>query len=338
MSTAAEIYAKANDAFFDDDYDEALQLFGEAIELEPTNADFLLRRCVVYQKLNQLDHALSDASKALTLLETNQGARSLLARAHLQQGIVLHRLGRYAEAQRHLENSKELNPAEKTLVTWIRKNQEKIPQVTPPIVPLQPSSTATPPSIRARHEWFQNEKNVTVEIFIKNLQQDAVQVEFYDQSLSVVIRMPTGGEFSLELDPLAHEIVPKDSSFKILSTKVEIRLKKKMDGIMWGALEGNDGQGQPMASSETTKARQPKNWDKLVKEIDNDQDKPEGEAALNALFQQIYSNADDDTKRAMMKSFVESNGTCLSTNWSEVGSKKVETRPPEGMIAKKYDS
>jgi suppressor of G2 allele of SKP1 len=37
-----------------------------------------------------------------------------------------------------------------------------------------------------------------------------------------------------------------------------------------------------------------------------------------------------------MKSFQESGGTCLSTNWSEVGSKKVEITPPEGMIAKKY--
>lgn len=37
----------------------------------------------------------------------------------------------------------------------------------------------------------------------------------------------------------------------------------------------------------------------------------------------------------MMKSFTESNGTCLSTNWDEVGKGTVETRPPEGMIAKK---
>jgi suppressor of G2 allele of SKP1 len=37
----------------------------------------------------------------------------------------------------------------------------------------------------------------------------------------------------------------------------------------------------------------------------------------------------------MMKSFVESNGTCLSTNWNEVSQGKVETKPPEGMIAKK---
>jgi suppressor of G2 allele of SKP1 len=30
----------------------------------------------------------------------------------------------------------------------------------------------------------------------------------------------------------------------------------------------------------------------------------------------------------MMKSYIESNGTALSTNWSEVGKGKVETSPP----------
>ena len=38
----------------------------------------------------------------------------------------------------------------------------------------------------------------------------------------------------------------------------------------------------------------------------------------------------------MLKSFQESNGTVLSTNWNEVGAKPVETQPPEGMEVKKY--
>lgn len=34
---------------------------------------------------------------------------------------------------------------------------------------------------------------------------------------------------------------------------------------------------------------------------------------------------------------VESNGTVLSTNWKEVGSKKVEGSPPDGMEMKKWE-
>jgi suppressor of G2 allele of SKP1 len=41
--------------------------------------------------------------------------------------------------------------------------------------------------------------------------------------------------------------------------------------------------------------------------------------------------ASDDAKRAMMKSYQESQGTVLSTNWQEVGKEKVEIKPPSGM-------
>jgi suppressor of G2 allele of SKP1 len=37
-----------------------------------------------------------------------------------------------------------------------------------------------------------------------------------------------------------------------------------------------------------------------------------------------------------MKSYQESGGTALSTNWGEVGSKTMEISPPEGMEAKKW--
>lgn len=41
---SAELFAKANDAFFDDDYDEALILFSDLVALEPENAEFILKR------------------------------------------------------------------------------------------------------------------------------------------------------------------------------------------------------------------------------------------------------------------------------------------------------
>ena len=33
----------------------------------------------------------------------------------------------------------------------------------------------------------------------------------------------------------------------------------------------------------------------------------------------------------------ESGGTVLSTNWSEIGGKKTEVKPPDGMEYKKWD-
>mmetsp|Transcript_8507 Transcript_8507/g.13081 ORF Transcript_8507/g.13081 Transcript_8507/m.13081 type:complete len:83 (+) Transcript_8507:791-1039(+) len=48
-----------------------------------------------------------------------------------------------------------------------------------------------------------------------------------------------------------------------------------------------------------------KNWDKIDQDLKKDleDDKPEGDGALNALFKQIYERADESTRRAMMKSY-----------------------------------
>ena len=81
-----------------------------------------------------------------------------------------------------------------------------------------------------------------------------------------------------------------------------------------------------------------KNWDKIDQELKKDleNEKPEGDAALNGLFKQIYERADEDTRRAMMKSYQTSGGTVLSTNWGEVKEKDYEGRDrpsaPDGQM------
>ena len=151
---------------------------------------------------------------------------------------------------------------------------------------------------------------------------------------------------SLELD-LAHPVIPDQSNYKVLSTKIEIKLKKEV-GIRWTTLEGSGE--MPAVSSIPTSVLNPqqpptypsakgKNWDRIAVDIDKEleNDKPEGEAALNEMFQKIYKNADENTQRAMNKSFQESGGTVLSTNWSDIGKQKTDIKPPDGMEWKKWD-
>jgi len=107
----------------------------------------------------------------------------------------------------------------------------------------------------------------------------------------------------------------------------------------------------------------PKDWDALAQELsrrpkakasdadadvgagDDDGNEPEWEDddldvegdPASGFFKKLFRNADDDTKKAMMKSYQESGGTVLSTNWSEVSKKRVEVSPPDGMEERKWD-
>ena len=66
----------------------------------------------------------------------------------------------------------------------------------------------------------------------------------------------------------------------------------------------------------------------------------DGDPAMG-MFKQIYKNGNDDTKRAMIRSYYDSNGTVLSTNWSEVKEKdyKGKDRPsaPDGQEWRKWE-
>lgn len=49
-------------------------------------------------------------------------------------------------------------------------------------------------------------------------------------------------------------------------------------------------------------SRKAKDWDKVATAVEDEN--PEGDAALNALFQKIYSEGSDEVRKAMNKSFV----------------------------------
>lgn len=75
-----------------------------------------------------------------------------------------------------------------------------------------------------------------------------------------------------------------------------------------------------------TSAKKRTNWDDVVKadaeddeELLKSKDKnASGDADVSKLFQTLYADATDEQKKAMIKSYQESNGTALSTDWSTV--------------------
>ncbi|KFK30130.1 hypothetical protein AALP_AA7G221000 [Arabis alpina] len=275
------------------------------------------------------------------------------------------KLEEYRTAKTALEKGASIAPGDtkfKKLIDecdlQIAEEEKDLVQPVPSTLPL--SSTAPPVSevdltpapaapakAKYRHEYYQKPEEVVVTIFAKGIPKQNVNVDFGEQILSVVIDVP--GEEAYYLQPrLFGKIIPEKCSYEVLSTKVEIRLAKA-EIITWASLEHGKGPAvlpKPNVSSEVVSQRpdypsskKVKDWDKLEAEVKKEEkdEKLDGDAALNKFFREIYQNADEDMRRAMSKSFVESNGTVLSTNWNEVGTKNVESTPPDGMELKKWE-
>ncbi|MEE6471031.1 hypothetical protein FKM82_009163 [Ascaphus truei] len=245
-------------------------------------------------------------------------------------------LKNYTSAQDTFTQGQKVDSSDSTFSVWIRRCEEKLN-----VSPTPELATDQQTSSKYKHDWYQTESQVIITIMIKNAEKNDVHIQFSERELNANVKLPSGEDYNLAMF-LLHSIVPDQSVFKVLSTKIEIKMKKA-EALRWEKLEGQadchlkhfttDSMHKYPSSSHHTK-----NWDMLMVEIKEEEknEKLEGDAALNQLFQQIYSDGSDEVKRAMNKSFMESGGTVLSTNWTDVGKKTVDVNPPDDMEWKKF--
>ncbi|OBA23874.1 SGS-domain-containing protein [Metschnikowia bicuspidata var. bicuspidata NRRL YB-4993] len=348
------------------DFLTAISKFSEALKENPQAFTALIKRAQVYTKLSDYDSAKADISKAFTAAE-QRGKMSDKATCYFRLGLVCYAKKDFEASLLNLRKARDFKCTEAALDIWIAKaerdakksagsknegdltsEKEKHKKISNPEkderVPTQNAASSSidtinkqaPIKAKIRDEWYQSKDSVTITIFAKDVPKDSVQVEFGTRSLAVAFPTSEASEYSYTLDSLYSEIVPERSSYVVGSKKMEISLRKKNEG-KWAALEG-DGPISivpPSASgpktgglSYPTSSRKKVDWSNFdVKEEDDES---------GDFFAKLYKDVDEDTKRAMMKSYVESNGTVLTTNWAEAKEKTFETSPPDGMEAKKW--
>nr|XP_025699958.1 protein SGT1 homolog B isoform X2 [Arachis hypogaea] len=331
-------------------FTEAVSDANKAIQLSPSLAKAYLRKgtaCIKLEEYQTAKVALQtgasfapDDSRFTKLIqdcdryiaESNDLASTLLPRVPTTPaGNGSHSTDRSIDSTKEAERDSSV-PQINEVATTRPKFREKV--------------TATFDLLLILHEYYQRPEEVVVTIFAKGIPADDVIVDFGEQIMSVTIAVP-GQEPYRYQQRLFGKIVPDKCRVLVLSTKVEIRLAKA-EALNWTSLEYskhvlpqkiNAMTNQPERPTYPSSKPRTKDWDKLeaLMKKEEKEEKLDGDAALNKLFRDIYQNADEDMRRAMSKSFLESNGTVLSTDWKEVGSKKVESSPPEGLELKKWE-
>lgn len=314
-----------------------------------------------------LESAKELLDKALKLAEA-RGDRTKLGLVHFRHFIHHINDKEYSKASESMAKYKEFGYKDDTLPMWEAQLDRKLKKASKKPVTKSESlkvdpvakEVAKPQSViitdsqevktdeKLRTDWYQTQSDVVLSLFTLRLPQSErdvkVQVDAsHRKQVEISFPIPvSGSEFQYSVT-LAHEVNPNEVKVKTFTKKLEVTFKKDQNG-QWKSLE-DQGSSLPQTSSTTpttlvsdaplnypSSSKKHIDWSKIDLDDDND---GEGDSA-DAFFQKLYADADPDTKRAMMKSFVESNGTALNTDWEDVSKKKVDASPPEGMEIKEF--
>lgn len=122
IESAENIFNKANSAFVDENFTEALELYNTAIEMDPSNAEYYVKRSACHYRLKQFTDAIADANTALKINPKH-------AQAYLRKGMAAFSLEEYESARASFQKGLELEPSNNIFKTWIRKCDAEMEEV-----------------------------------------------------------------------------------------------------------------------------------------------------------------------------------------------------------------
>jgi len=367
----AALAAEAMEAFVDDDFEKSFELYTRVVEKAPDNASSWIHRSATLLKLSRPTEALADAEKAVTLAPKNPKAHLRRGMALFELGRKPEARACFVAGREHDPMSRQLlqwlgkceaseaSPETAGTNSSDASSGDADPTSTEPVGLSADVTEGDAPVVAYKHQWYQSQTHVTIEVLARDVRASEAEFAATEDSATVTIRREPRNGNAAETPPYALRlrlfggIHPADSKLTVGVAKVELRLRKS-EAIQWSDLTAEAREKtkatQPLnfsdasmsrpayPSSKAAQTKRPTDWDKLEAELDAEEEEPpSGDAALNKLFQDIYGKADEETRRAMNKSFQESGGTVLSTNWAEIGAKTTEAQPPEGMESKKYE-
>ena len=267
-------------------FNTALKLINETLKYLPNLRDFLFRKIECELALGKTDEAKKGLADLMSKMEKDD-EKDLAWKTKVQT----------LQEKLDLKTKRELNQLR---VYFKEETGEK--------VRLEEHHK----KVRELYSFEQDDETVVVRPKSKAVKSaESVNVSFFPAQFKLSFTTVEDKVFSLDLDLFA-EIVPERSAHLLENDQVVLRLHKKDQGRSWDFLEEQlsvENQGANKAHLTHTQKR----WNQICTEFEEDLERNklgDGDPAMN-LFKQIYANANEDTRRAMMKSYLESGGTVL---------------------------
>ena len=100
--------------------------------------------------------------------------------------------------------------------------------------PQAPQTQETIERVQCREDFYQTQQTCVLAVFAKKIDKSSLNVDFSPRQLVVEFTFDPRKRYSATI-PLYEEIDPKNSRYEVLTTKLEITMKKA-NGASWPVL------------------------------------------------------------------------------------------------------